>query len=84
MEQRKIERRRKAILNIFLTHIEDGELRLLETIKTIDIYGRPVQFNVVRMQHFLDPITESFEEHTLSCKMLDGQMYVLLDFASFH
>ena len=71
MEDRQIRRRRKAVLDILQKYIEE-ELRFSETIRAADIYERPVLFNVVRMEHFLDPITEGFEEHTLSCKMLDG------------
>ena len=71
MEDRQIRRRRKAILDILQKYIRE-ELRFSETIRATDIYERPVVFNVVRMEHFLDPISESFEEHILSCEMLDG------------
>jgi len=71
MEDRQIRRRRKAVIDILQKYIGE-ELRFSETIRATDIYERPVLFNVVRMEHFLDPISESFEEHTLSCKMLDG------------
>ena len=71
MEDRQIRRRKKVILDILQKYIGE-ELRFSETIRATDIYERPVLFNVVRMEHFLDPISESFEEHTLSCKMLDG------------
>lgn len=72
MEDRQIRRRRKAILDILQKYIGEEELRFSEIVRATDIYERPVLFNVVRMEHFLDPITESFEEHTLSCRMLDG------------
>lgn len=72
MEDRQIRRRRKAIFDILQKYIGECDLTFSETIKNTDIYGRPALFNVVRMEHFLDPFTESFEEHTLSCQMLDG------------
>ena len=72
MEDRKIRRHRKAILDILQKYIGEDELRLSKTVSTTDEHGMPVQFNVVRMKHFIDPITESFEEHILSCEMLDG------------
>ena len=72
MEDRQIRRRRKAILDILQKYIVEDELRFSKTVITTDEHGMPVQFNVVRMKHFIDPITESFEVHTLSCKMLDG------------
>ena len=71
MEDRQIRRRRKAVLDILQKYIGE-ELRFLETIRATDIYERPVLFNVVRMKHFIDPITESFEEHILCCEMLNG------------
>ena len=72
MEDRQIKRRRKSIIDILQKHVGEGELRFSKTVSTTDEHGCPLQFNVVRMVHFLDPITESFEEHTLSCQMLDG------------
>lgn len=72
MEDRQIRRRKKVILDILQKYIGEDELRLSKTISTTDEHGMPVQFNVVRMKHFIDPITESFEEHILSCEMLDG------------
>ena len=72
MEDRQIRRRRKAIFDILQKYIGECDLTFSETIRDTDIYGRPVLFNVVRMEHFLDPLTESLEEHTLSCQMLDG------------
>lgn len=72
MEDRQIRRRRKAIFDILQKYIGEDELRLSKTVSTTDEHGMPVQFNVVRMKHFIDPITESFEEHILSCEMLDG------------
>ncbi len=72
MEDRQIRRRKKVILDILQKYIGEDELRLPKTISTTDEHGMPVQFNVVRMKHFIDPITESFEEHILSCEMLDG------------
>lgn len=73
MEDRQIRRRRKSILDILQKYIGEDELRLSKIIKTTDNHGRSVQFNILRMEHFLDPITESLEEHTLSCQMLDGE-----------
>lgn len=72
MEDRQIRRRKKVILDILQKYIGEDELRLSKTVSTTDEHGMPVQFNVVRMKHFIDPITESFEEHILSCEMLDG------------
>ena len=72
MEDRQIRRRKKVILDILQKYIGEDELRLSKTISTTDEHGMLVQFNVVRMKHFIDPITESFEEHILSCEMLDG------------
>ena len=72
MEDRQIRRRKKLILDILQKYIGEDELRLSKTVSTTDEHGMPVQFNVVRMKHFIDPITESFEEHILSCEMLDG------------
>ena len=72
MVDRQIRRRKKVILDILQKYIGEDELRLSKTVSTTDEHGMPVQFNVVRMKHFIDPITESFEEHILSCEMLDG------------
>ena len=72
MEDRKIRRHRKAILDILQKYIAEDELRFSKTVITTDEHGMPVQFNVVRMKHFIDPITESFEEHILCCEMLNG------------
>ena len=72
MEDRQIRRRKKAILDILQKYIVEDELRFSKTVITTDEHGMPVQFNVVRMKHFLDPITESFEEHILCCEMLNG------------
>ena len=72
MEDRQIRRRRKIIFDILQKYIGECDLTFSEAIRDTDIYGRPVLFNVVRMEHFLDPLTESSEEHTLSCQMLDG------------
>ena len=72
MEDRKIRRHRKAILDILQKYIVEDELRFSKTVITTDEHGMPVQFNVVRMKHFIDPITESFEEHILCCEMLNG------------
>ena len=72
MEDRKIRRHRKAILDILQKYIVEDELRFSKIVITTDEHGMPVQFNVVRMKHFIDPITESFEEHILCCEMLNG------------
>ena len=72
MEDRQIRRRKKAILDILQKYIVEDELRFSKIVITTDEHGMPVQFNVVRMKHFIDPITESFEEHILCCEMLNG------------
>ena len=72
MEDRQIRRRKKVILDILQKYILEDELRFSKTVITTDEHGMPVQFNVVRMKHFIDPITESFEEHILCCEMLNG------------
>jgi hypothetical protein len=72
---RQAEKCRKAIVVILQSYIGKGELRFSKVIKTTTKYGKPFQFNTIRMYAFLDPITESYIEQTLSCEMyneLDG------------
>lgn len=68
---RQIEKCRKAVVDELLSYVEKGALRFSNVINTTSIYGMPYQFNTICWCTFLDPITESYEEHTLMCKMFN-------------
>lgn len=69
---RQIEKCRKTVVDELLSYVEKGALRLSKEINTTSIYGTPCQFNTICWCTFLDPVTESYEEHTLMCKMFNG------------
>lgn len=69
---RQIEKCRKAVVDELLDYVGKGALRLSKVIHSTSIYGSPCRFDTISWCTFLDPITESYEEHTLMCNMFNG------------
>ena len=62
------EKCRKSIVATLMSYIEKGELKFSKVIKTTK-YGKPFRFNTISMIGYVEPLTESYIERTLICKM---------------
>lgn len=62
------EKCRKSIVATLMSYIEKGELKFSKVIKMTKS-GKPFRFNTIRMIGYVEPLTESYIERTLICKM---------------